>query len=252
MFRVDVAVVTRDPRSLYRAVALLKQMDVSFAVCDQEDPALQNAQVILTDDVETSEQDPRTVIMNNDDQITMLEILLRLRGISTPSTIVIGVDPGMRFGLALVIDRAVILKHTAVSPPDAATTTKHWIKYLMSRFPMCRTMIRIGTGSKLFAVMYLREVSDVETALIEIVNECNTSVSVGPGADSSSAVLIANRTGRSVSGNDYVVSTRSGNLESIRRLHTYLTQGKGHLSNEDARAIVEGHKLLSDLLDEPD
>jgi hypothetical protein len=194
--------------------------------------------------------DSRTVVMSEDHESTGLDILLKMKGVTHPSTSVIGVDPGMTFGLALLVDGIVISKRSVSSPLDAANLTIDWIRYISVRFPGLPLLVRIGTGSKLFSVLYLRDVPDNGPHLIQMVDEHHTSVACGAESDKSSAVIIAKRAGRAVLKSDYAMLVREGHVRTLKRLWVQLTGGRINLSNDNAVDIIEGRRTLRSLLSE--
>jgi hypothetical protein len=158
----------------------------------------------------------------------------------------------MRSGLALVIDGLVISKRTLSSPLDVVNLTLRWAGYASARFPGTPLLVRIGTGSKLFSALYLREVSGRGPYIVQLVDEHHTSIASGAESDRSSAVLIAKRAGRCALEQDYNMPFREGHIRTLKRLYLRLTGGRMHLSSEDARDIIEGRQTLRSLLNEQD
>ncbi len=244
-----IAVAITDPKRLYHALELLKTRELEYTVCSPDDPRTQTAKVILTTrDEAPHTDDTRAVFMDGDDESTSIEINLRLLSILHPSLVAVGVDPGMRFGLALVVDGRPVSSRTADSPIVAANIAWRWAHFLSTKFPGVRVVTRIGTGSRLFSVLCLRELRDKSSIAIELVNEHHTTRANGTGSDESSAVIIASRAGHRPSDTDYLFSAREGDLVCFKKLYTRLTNGKGQLSTDDARSIIEGDRQLSQFL----
>lgn len=246
-----VAVTITDPRRLYHALELLKKLELEYAVCTPDDSRAQTASVVLTTRDETLyTYDTRAVFMDGDDESTSIDINLRLLSILHPSLAAIGVDPGMRFGLALVVDGRPVSGRTTDSPIAAASIVWRWTQFLNSRFPGARVVARIGTGSRLFSVLCLRELRDKNALMIELVDEHHTTRANGTGSDESSAAIIASRAGHRPTDADYLLSVREGDLVCLKKLYAQLTNGEEQLSTDDALSIIEGGRQLSQFLKE--
>ena len=150
----------------------------------------------------------------------------------------LGIDPGMRFGMALVIDGIVIHTKTINSPNLAVDATLDWAHYIQDNFRQCQLRLRIGAGSRLYSTLYLREILRRDTELlIELVNEQNTT-RIGK-SDQTSAVLIAGRWGKALGRNpDLSLEPKGGYIKSLKRLISQLTEGKRSLSTEEAHSIL--------------
>ncbi len=248
MSRYEVAVLIQSPRKLYMALELLKQLGLHFVVCAPDDPACINADVLLVTENETPPSvDQRVVIVDDDPETTGLDIMLRLRKVVHPSHIIVGVDPGMRFGLALVMDGQVITMGAASMPINAVDMTLRWIRWSFRRFPMVSPIIRVGTGSRLYAVLYTRGLFQRYPGLhTEFVDERHTTHLNTSVSDESAAVMIAARCGQVVSRSDLVLELKREYIHDIKRI--FLQLNKRCISNEDAVAVIRGDFMLEDLL----
>jgi hypothetical protein len=112
------------------------------------------------------------------------------------------------------------------------------------------TAIRVGSGSRLFSSLILREFSGLpDTVPVELVNEAHTSLLGGPNADMFSAIIIAGRSGRPVSERDANLEAKAGNIRAIKSLASKLTHGTRKITSKDARKVIEGDLSLDALLD---
>jgi hypothetical protein len=173
----------------------------------------------------------------------------RLNDIRSPSFALIGIDPGMRFGVALVIDGVVTFKKSLSSPGDAARLSARLESYIAQLFPTCKTIVRVGTGSKLYSTLYLRNMNHQFPSLnVELVNEHHTTLSGGATSDQTSAILIAGRSGRPQTENDSVLEPKEGYIKSLRSFVQRFTRGKRKISKDEARAILLGETSLDCIL----
>jgi hypothetical protein len=244
--RYEVAIATRNPRLRYRILAILNRLKLKYVVCSPDDSECEISKVIITTKDEASRfDDVRVIIVENDthDEF-VLPLLMKLNGIHKPMNAVLGIDPGMRFGLALVIDGVTIHTKRVNSPHLAADITINWVQHIEYNFPPCPVRIRIGRGSRLYLILYLRDIirRDIELA-IELVDEKNTT-RIGK-SDQSSAILIAGRWGKPLGNNpDLSLEPKGGYIKALKRLISQLTEGKRLLSTEEARAIIRDEKPL--------
>jgi hypothetical protein len=250
MLRWQVAIATENPRVLYIVIELLKKLDIKFAVCQPGDSHCWDAKVVITT-IEDSNDHTSIVIVdeNLDPDFTSIEIISRLNDIQSPSVAVIGIDPGMRFGVALVIDGVVTFKRSLPSPGDAARLSSCLESYITHLFPRCKTIVRVGTGSKLYSTLYLRNMNYQFPDLdIELVNEHHTTLSGGATSDQTSAILIAGRSGRPHTENDRILEPKEGYIKSLKLLVQRFTRGNREISKDEARAVLLGETSLDCIL----
>lgn len=249
MPRSEVAVATRNPKTLYLVMEVLKDLDLDFVVCEPGGAECQIAKVIITTSDEANDLDPERVVIVEDDlneDSMVIALMLHLLDLRKPTSIVVGVDPGMRFGLALVIDGNVIRTKISSSPAKAARFTLRWLATVNDSFSQ-ESVIRVGAGSSIFAALFLREITPyVGSTLLELVNEENTT-KVGE-SDESSAILIAMRKGRPLKESDDIFEIREGHVQALKHLVLDVTNGKKRISTTDAQAVLLGEKSLEWLL----
>jgi hypothetical protein len=250
MFRWQVAIATENPRVLYLVIELLKKLDLKFVVCSPRDSQCEEAKVVITTFEDSNNHDTIVFVDETlDPEFTSIEIMSKLNDIHNPSFAVIGIDPGMRFGVALVIDGVVTYKNSTSSPGDAARLSIRLESYVARLFSSCKTIVRAGTGSKLYSALYLRNMSNQFPSLdIELVNEHHTTLSGGVTSDQTSAILIAGRFGRPQTENDRVLEPKEGYVKSLQLLVKKTTWGKIEISKGEARSILLGETSLDSIL----
>ena len=250
MLRWQVAIATQNPRVLYLVIELLKKLDLKFVVCQPGDPRCYDAKVVITTLEDSNSHDTIIFVDENlDPDLTSIEIMSKLNDILNPSVAVIGIDPGMRFGVALVIDDIVTFKKSLSSPRDAARLSSKLVSCVASLFPACKTIVRVGTGSKLYSTLYLRSIAHQFPGLdVELVNEHRTTLSGGVTSDQTSAILIAGRSGRPQTENDKVLEPKEGHVKSLQLFVQRFTRGNREISKDEARAILLGETSLDSIL----
>lgn len=251
MPRYEVAVATRNPKVRYLAVNLLKRLGIEFFLCAPDDRRCDQARAIITTETESTDFDSSRVVLGNeslDPDATAIAIMFKLLDVKGPSSIAIGIDPGMQYGLALVADGVTIYSETALSPQTAVHDTLHWITIVRedSRNPI---QVRVGTGSKLYSTLYLRDISAQTNGFeIEMVDERHTTRT--GESDQSSAALIATRKGRQVTDEDLLLEPKEGYIKSLKRLATRLTEGRYKLTSAEARSVLLDEMSIADILED--
>ncbi|NHJ12282.1 MAG: hypothetical protein EAX95_01330 [Candidatus Thorarchaeota archaeon] len=248
MVRYDVAICTRNPKVIYLIVELVKELGLSFAICRPDDYRTHSSRVIVTTTDEGVHLDDRAIILETDfePQSTTIAIMLKLLGIMPPFEFVVGVDPGMQYGLALLANGNPIHTRTMQSPRDTARNTLLWSEYILNHYNSELT-IRVGTGSRLYSVLYLRAIIDEGNSLpVELVDEHHTTLA--GESDKSSAVLIALRSGRPLLAADLHLDLKAGYVKSLKHFAKRLTNGRRTLSTSEAYEILSGELSIDRLL----
>lgn len=251
MKRWEAAIATEKPRILYRAVQLLKEMNIDFVICYPTDNRCNHCHVIITDSKDGFEIHEGRVLVQEDFDIDFvrIEVMVKLKNITNPAVAVIGIDPGMTFGIALVVDGITVYQNSLVTPNAVSELSCRLTAYIEMLFPSCHSVIRVGIGSKLYSALLLRAIlRKAQNLEIELVNENNTTVSSGARSDESSAILIAGRNGRPLTPADTTLEAKAGYIRSIKQFVVRLTRGKRNLTSNEARAILLDEIALDDMV----
>lgn len=248
MIRYDVAICTSNPKVIYLIVELVKELGLSFVICKADDYRTHTSRVIVTTSDEGVHIDDRAILVETEfnSEYTTIAIMTKLLGIVSPFEFVVGIDPGMQYGLALLANGNTIHTRTTQSPRDAARNTLLWSEYVLKQFHSGLT-IRVGTGFRLYSVLYLRAILDEGNSMpVELVDERHTTF-VGE-SDKSSAVLIALRNGRAFTAGDLLLELKNGYVKSLKHFTKRLTNGKRALTTSEAYAILSGEISIDRLL----
>ena len=253
MFRWQVAIATENPRVLYLIIELLKELGLEFVVCTTDDTRCEQAEVVITtlEDSLSRNYDSMIVVDEKlDSDFTSVEILAKLNDVHEPTLAVVGVDPGMRFGVALVMDGVVTYKNSQTSPGAAVRLTLRLKSYVKRLFPSCHVIVRVGTGSKLYSTLYLRDALGQYPDLgVELVNEHHTTLSGGFTSDQTSAILIAGRVGRQYTDADMILEPKEGYVRSLQQFVRRFTRSRKDISKEEARSILLDKISLDSILE---
>lgn len=247
----EAAVATENPKILYRVVQLLKDLEMKFVICSPIDHRCEHAHVVITGPDDNSEEHLGRIEVTDDfdTDFVRIEIMSKLHDLRTPSRAIVGIDPGMTFGVALVIDGVPVYSNSLSSPEAVTDLTQTLVNHTNTLFPKCHKLIRIGTGSKLYAALLLRSIRNGKIlSSIELVNEHNTTIIGGAKSDESAAILIAARKGRPASTSDLSVEPKAGYIRSVKQYVTRLTKGTKSITSNEARALLAGDEALEDVI----
>ncbi|MHA1944018.1 MAG: hypothetical protein ACW96M_06455 [Candidatus Thorarchaeota archaeon] len=254
MLKCPVAIATENPRVLYLIIELLKELGLEFVVCTTDDTRCGQAKVVITtlEDSLSRNYDSMIVVDEKlDPDLTSVEILAKLNDVHEPTLAVVGVDPGMRFGVALLMDGVVTYKNFQTSPGAAVRLTLRLKSYVKHLFPSCHVIARVGTGSKLYSTLYLRDALGQYPDLgVELVNEHHTTLSGGFTSDQTSAILIAGRVGRQLTDTDMILEPKEGYVRSLQQFIRRFTRSKKDISKEEARSILLDKTSLDSILED--
>ncbi|TFF91590.1 hypothetical protein EU545_03525 [Candidatus Thorarchaeota archaeon] len=254
MERWQAAIATENPRLMYLLVELLKSLDISFIMCVPEDRRSCDAKIAITSSTEVEKaetSDPIVVEEGFEPSLLTIRLLARLHDVDSPEYVFIGVDPGMMSGVALVAEGQPLYQTSQGSPSATADAVLLLTHYASEIFPDSTAMVRVGAGSRLFSVLTLREIARlIDPSDIEIVNEERTTVSSGPGANESSAIIIAGRQGRTLIQSDFQLEPKIGYIKSLKTLTRRLSRKRSTIPTEKARQVILGERNLSSILEE--
>jgi len=247
----EAAVATENPKILYRIVQLLKDLEIKFVICSPVDHRCEHAHVVITGPDDNSEHYVGRIEVTEDfdTDFARIEIMSKLHDLLEPSKAIVGIDPGMTIGVALVIDGIPVYTNSPTSPETVAVLTQTLLDHAQTLFPGSQKLVRIGTGSKLYAALILRSITNPRIkSSIELVNEHKTTIIGGAKSDESAAILIAGRSGRPVSDSDLSVEPKEGYVRSLKQYVNKLTRGKKSISSAEARALLAGDSTLEDVI----
>lgn len=249
MVRYDVAIATANPKVMYLIVELVTSLGLSFIHCNTTDYKCRQSKVIITTQSEVTNVDiNRSVIVDADfnPDVTTIDIMVKILGISDPPEFMIGIDPGMQYGIALLMNGTAVHSKKTQSPRESARCTLFWSHHILEKYNQ-EILIRVGTGSRLYSVLYLRAIKEEGNMMpIELVDERHTTF-VG-GSDQFSAILIALRKGRSITDADFVLEPKEGYVKSLKRFVKKLTGERQTLSTQEAQSVLVGETTLEAIL----
>jgi len=201
--KAKIAVATVSGKAYYLLVNELKERGLDFLSLTPQESVPIDIEVVITTAAErhfikhpkvlvyTSETNPAEVVN---------EAVRTLQGKKSRETIVVGVDPGKTFGLAVLSDGNVLETATCSSIEETVNT----IVNALAKLQAVAHIVKVGNGAPSIAAELLSLLDETlpESVVIEIVSEAGTSRFVGETLhkrglrDALSAVKIAERRGQ--------------------------------------------------------
>jgi hypothetical protein len=204
--RSKIAVTTVSGKAYYRLVNELKQRKMPFLSLIPGESISPSIEVVITTDKEKPQVDHPNILIYNaeaDPSHTVDEAVRLIQRKETYEEVVIGVDPGKTFGIAVLGDGKVLRKEEGLTlemTVDAILTE-------LKKNPAQVQKIRIGKGIPELAEEIAGRLSIAmpDEARIEMVSEAGTSSLRGKGfrkkiSDADSAMIIAEKRGNVQSG----------------------------------------------------
>jgi hypothetical protein len=201
--KAKIAVATVSGKAYYKLVNELKGRDVPFLSLTPREPVPPSVKVVITTGKERHLITHSSVLIFNEERepATVVDEALRLvEGKKSYERVVIGVDPGKTFGLAVLGDGNVLDTVTCSSSEETVNT----VMKVLNRAPAAIYVVKIGNGAPAYTKQLLKLLDEVlpEETAIEVVSEAGTSrfereaTHREAGKDAMSAIKIAERRGK--------------------------------------------------------
>jgi hypothetical protein len=201
--KAKIAVATVHGRAYYRLVTELQRRGLPFLSLKPWDPVPLDIKVVLTTRDESPQiSHPKILTFEQDSspESVVDKALLTLQGKQGYEKVVVGVDPGKTYGIAILGDNKILATLTSSNKEEAS----HLVVNSLKRFPAEVRLVRIGNGPVEYTKTLLESLNRTlpEETLMEIVSEAGTSrltkksVNRRVLKDAVSAIKIAGRNGR--------------------------------------------------------
>jgi hypothetical protein len=174
--KAKIALATVSGKAYYKLVSELKQRSVPFLSLMPRDPVPLTIKVVITTEKERRlVKHPNVLVFNEEADATPVvnEAIKTVQGKKIYERVVVGVDPGKTFGLAILGDGNVLETFTCSSLEETVNT----ILRMLAKPQAIINMVKIGNGAPLYTKQLLDLVDEAlpEDVGIEIVSEEGTS-----------------------------------------------------------------------------
>jgi len=202
--KAKIAIVTVSGKAYYLLVNELKKRNVLFLSLTPDDNIPIDVKIVITTKKERSKITHDNVLIYGEEKNpaeVVDEAIRMVKGKRNYEKLVIGVDPGKTFGVAVLGDGKILETKSCTSLSETVDT----IKDVLNRTPTIHTTIRIGSGAPSYAEELWHHLNNAlpENIVIESVREEGTSKFLrGENSyrrgkrDANSAIKIGQRQGK--------------------------------------------------------
>lgn len=233
-----IVVATEDFELYHGVVGELRDRGVTFTTVEPSDE-LPDCEVIIAGPDDAFDADVPVVHGDADEPRRVVEEALTLMRGESGRTVV-GVDPGERPGIAVLVgDTVVAAFHVPVA--QAAETVLEEIEGAPD------PVVRIGDGARLQGA---KIIDDLDGVRVELVDETGTTPYLGTGArgmgDVLAAVNIAQLEGEPVDSRD--IEPTAGELQVIKNRSREQSEANRTISEVLARRVAAGELTIEEAL----
>jgi hypothetical protein len=236
-----IGIMTKNFRFFYELVQLMREHREAFVSLDFNENVPDSVGVVIT----TREERPLVrfsrVVANERPDLALEMARSQLRGRESFRTLVAGIDPGSRPGLAIIGDGRVLVAETVGSPERVADKIDRYRKCFRHE----RLIARVGHGDRTNRNRVIRSIwNSVDD--VEVVDETSTTRRTEePDADA--AVSIALGSGYRMPFPPEVKPT-PGEVRDIQRLSRIESGGRVTISSDLAESVAKGELSLPEAL----
>jgi hypothetical protein len=237
-----IGILTEDP-ALYGELALfLKERKIPLVSLLPGKKIPQRVAVVVTSSGEAPglSFEPKVVARPGRMLETWAAIQVCLGERSERGELIVGVDPGLRPGFAIVATGGRCIDQGVVESPESVVTL---CTRLRQTFPRTPLIFRVGNGDHVRCSRIVNSLLSAK-ARVEIVDERRTTPHGRRDNDPISALVIASSQGKRVSARQSLHITQ-GDVGDVQRLSREHSGGRYTIPRELASAVLEGRMSLS-------
>lgn len=239
--------MTEIPRFYYEAVRELKDRDVEFLTLALDDEIPSIVGVVLTSEEEREHIDFPEVVGINDIKAAVDECLRIESGLKTGyENLILGIDPGLKPGFAVLGDEKVVHVELLGSPEDILEVSKR----MLNTYSGKRITFRVGRGGGVYKARILKILQENFNFPIEVVDETNTTPLFGRGTavkDIIAAVNIALKRGR-VLREKIEVSPKDGEIRNLQKDSRIISRNIT-INKKLAKRVAKGELTIEEAIE---
>ncbi|MCW4053512.1 MAG: hypothetical protein NWE84_01145 [Candidatus Bathyarchaeota archaeon] len=201
--KAEVAVATVSGKAYFLIVNKLKELDIPFLSLVPGETVPADIKVVISTEKEKQQVNFERILVYDGETepgLAANEVRKILQGKEAYEKIVVGIDPGEVFGLAVIADGKVNETANCFSVHEALTKVKQIIRYV--DFPSTTVTIKIGSGIPTYKELIERfDIALSPEVVLQVVSEAGTNRAINDNKhrrglrDIASAIRIAGRAG---------------------------------------------------------
>ncbi|MEM2839071.1 MAG: hypothetical protein QW505_02810 [Thermoplasmata archaeon] len=239
-----IGILISDARLMFEIIEALKADRVPFEIIDRKDRIPQNISVMVTTESDKPTKFSRKLIIceGKKPETVAREAKAALRSGNKIRNLTIGIDPGSKTGVAVLIDDSFVDSAVIDRPEDVAPI----IQEFSALYPSESILVRIGNGDRTKRNRIFNSIWDMGLP-IEIVDESNTT-KLSNQKDIDAAIEIALTSGyRPVK--RQLVMPSEGEIADIQRKSRISSGGDLTISRALAEAVAVGEISMDQAID---
>ncbi|MDI6707833.1 MAG: hypothetical protein QME47_01935 [Candidatus Thermoplasmatota archaeon] len=239
-----IGILTKKFPLYYELIKALKQKNLSFESLEFGKKIPSRIGVVITSRQESKViKFKNKVIAGNDLESTVEKACGKLIGLKYYDSLVIGIDPGEKPGIAAIANEKKVKVAQAQAPEDVAKI----VKKIAQEYPANRKLIRIGYGARLLRNRIINKILNLKIP-IELVDETSTTKR-GFDRDIRAAIEISMRLGKAIP-KDYSFPKVKPTLGELKEIQSKARTATGILtiSRKLADKVAKGEMSLEEAI----
>jgi hypothetical protein len=237
-----VGILTEDSRVYFDLLTAFRAEGLKHVSLDFSEPLPANVAVVVTTEAERDRIPFDRVVTDPDPDIVVAKVKSILAGGREPTTIIIGIDPGNRPGIAAVGSDGTTLARTQAPSPEGV---RELVDEIAERYSPSAMVVRIGDGDRTNRNRIFNMLWDCGYS-VEIVDERNTTRrSKTPDEDAAYEIAL---TPGYAPRKRQEVSPSPGEIRNIQRLSRLRSDGALTVSRELAEKVALGEMSMEEAI----
>jgi hypothetical protein len=237
-----IGLLTQNPRTYFEMLETLRGANLKVVSLDFGEPVPADVGAIITTEDEKGRIPFDKIVTDSDPDVAIARAKMMMSADSRVKELTIGIDPGVRPGVAVLGDGVVLIRSLAESPE----AVREVVDEVVQEYPEANVVVRIGHGDRTNRNRIFNTLWD-EGHLLEIVDERNTTRR-SQTPDEDAAVEIAMTPGYKP-GKRQETNPRPGEIRNIQRISRLESSGSLTVSKELARRVARGELSLRDAIE---
>jgi hypothetical protein len=171
----EFALITSSGKAYYQLTSALKRKKISYYSLTPNEVIPRHVKAVITTASESQNITHPNIFIysNNDPNRFITTILQQVRGKKQYNQVVIGIDPGHQFGLAILGDGILLETRRLSDIKDVVASIQSFLRDFSAK----QTTIKVGNGDPVLSIELKQRLQDqLDTATsIEIVDEHGTT-----------------------------------------------------------------------------
>jgi hypothetical protein len=238
-----IALMTEDFAAYHDLSRRLQAEDLAFESISPGAQIPDEIDVVVTTAEERGRVRHDRVVVYSTPQATVEEVIRLLRGVEDVDRVVIGVDPGERPGLAVLVDGHVLSTRSTAHPDRVVDE----VKALADRYEDAELVVRVGHGARTLRDRIVNGVLEAGFP-VELVDETSSSPPrqrVAGERDKVAARVIAMTAGEMVQ-HQKSIDVPPGEIREIQRRSRKESDGAVTISKTLAGKVAQGALSLAE------